>query len=211
MILKFRESTISRLERLRQREKEGSDTQEDGREREIVSEKNELLSHSYLSLTFFSQMCFLVAQFIQPWMLVFPFGSNFLKRKFLSWKTKSNTIPMSQDLQWKIWNLEVRTRLLQEGFISKLFPSRRRFFRSLVFNFIQVVWSISLVWRYFSGCNQILIVKCIRSNERLTPETSASLSLDGGNFTLFNLFDTNFFVCCNLDPPWAPGKRRDPG
>ena len=56
MILKFRESTISRLERLRQREKEGSDTQEDGREREIVSEKNELLSHSYLLLTFFSQM-----------------------------------------------------------------------------------------------------------------------------------------------------------
>lgn len=54
-------------------------------------------------------------------MLVFPFGSNFLKRKFLSWKTKSNTIPMSQDLQWKIWNLEVRTRLLQEGFISKSF------------------------------------------------------------------------------------------
>lgn len=78
-----------------------------------------LLSHSYLSLTFFSQMCFLVAQFIRPWMLVFDFGSNFLKRKFLSWKTKSNTIPMSQDLQWKIWNLEVRTRLLQEGFISK--------------------------------------------------------------------------------------------
>ena len=66
MILKFRESTISRLERLRQREKEGSDTQEDGREREIVSEKNELPSHSYLSLTFFSQVCFLVAQFIQP-------------------------------------------------------------------------------------------------------------------------------------------------
>jgi len=56
MILKFRESTISRLERLRQREKEGSDTQDDGREREIVSEKNELLSHSYLSLTFFTNM-----------------------------------------------------------------------------------------------------------------------------------------------------------
>lgn len=56
MILKFRESTISRLERLRQREKEGSDTQEDGREREIVSEKNDLLSHSYLSLTFFTNV-----------------------------------------------------------------------------------------------------------------------------------------------------------
>ncbi|XP_029214553.2 kinesin-like protein KIF15 isoform X4 [Acropora millepora] len=42
MILKFRESTISRLERLRQREKEGSDTQEDGREREIQLLKEEI-------------------------------------------------------------------------------------------------------------------------------------------------------------------------
>jgi len=39
MILKFRESTISRLERLRKREKEGSDSQEDGKDREIVSTK----------------------------------------------------------------------------------------------------------------------------------------------------------------------------
>ena len=39
MILKFRESTISRLERLRQREKEGSDTQGDEKDREIVSRK----------------------------------------------------------------------------------------------------------------------------------------------------------------------------
>ena len=37
MILKFRESTISRLERLRMREKEGADNQEDVKEREIVS------------------------------------------------------------------------------------------------------------------------------------------------------------------------------
>ena len=37
MILKFRESTISRLERLRKREKEGSDSQEDNKDREIVS------------------------------------------------------------------------------------------------------------------------------------------------------------------------------
>ena len=36
MILKFRESTISRLERLRKREKEGSDGQEDEKDREIV-------------------------------------------------------------------------------------------------------------------------------------------------------------------------------
>ena len=84
MILKFRESTISRLERLRQREKEGSDTQEDGREREIVSEKNELLSHSYLSLTFFFTNVFLCCTTYPTCMLVFPFGSNFLKRKFLS-------------------------------------------------------------------------------------------------------------------------------
>ncbi|XP_074616499.1 kinesin-like protein KIF15 isoform X1 [Acropora palmata] len=42
MILKFRESTISRLERLRQREKEGSDTQDDGREREIQLLKEEI-------------------------------------------------------------------------------------------------------------------------------------------------------------------------
>lgn len=40
MILKFRESTISRLERLRQREKEGSDTQGDEKDREIVSSKS---------------------------------------------------------------------------------------------------------------------------------------------------------------------------
>lgn len=39
MILKFRESTISRLERLRKREKEGADNQEDVKEREIVSRK----------------------------------------------------------------------------------------------------------------------------------------------------------------------------
>lgn len=39
MILKFRESTISRLERLRKREKEGSEGQEDGKDREIVSAK----------------------------------------------------------------------------------------------------------------------------------------------------------------------------
>lgn len=39
MILKFRESTISRLERLRKREKEGSEGQEDGKDREIVSVK----------------------------------------------------------------------------------------------------------------------------------------------------------------------------
>ena len=38
MILKFRESTISRLERLRKREKEGSEGQEDEKDREIVSE-----------------------------------------------------------------------------------------------------------------------------------------------------------------------------
>ena len=37
MILKFRESTISRLERLRKREKEGSEGQEDEKDREIVS------------------------------------------------------------------------------------------------------------------------------------------------------------------------------
>ena len=38
MILKFRESTISRLERLRKREKDGSDEQEDDlKDREIVS------------------------------------------------------------------------------------------------------------------------------------------------------------------------------
>lgn len=39
MILKFRESTISRLERLRKREKEGSEGQEDEKDREIVSQK----------------------------------------------------------------------------------------------------------------------------------------------------------------------------
>ena len=39
MILKFRESTISRLERLRKREKEGSEGQEDEKDREIVSTK----------------------------------------------------------------------------------------------------------------------------------------------------------------------------
>lgn len=56
-------------------------------------------------------------------------------------------------------NLELRgkDKVTSRGFHIKI-PSRRRFFRSLVFNFIQVVWSISLVWRYFSGCNQILIV-----------------------------------------------------
>lgn len=37
MILKFRESTISRLERLRKREKEGSEGQGDDKDREIVS------------------------------------------------------------------------------------------------------------------------------------------------------------------------------
>lgn len=36
MILKFRESTISRLERLRKREKEGSEGQEGEKDREIV-------------------------------------------------------------------------------------------------------------------------------------------------------------------------------
>lgn len=39
MILKFRESTISRLERLRKRDKEGSDGQEDDKDKEIVSTK----------------------------------------------------------------------------------------------------------------------------------------------------------------------------
>ncbi|XP_068722534.1 kinesin-like protein KIF15 isoform X2 [Montipora capricornis] len=42
MILKFRESTISRLERLRQREKEGSDTQEDDKDREMQLLKEEI-------------------------------------------------------------------------------------------------------------------------------------------------------------------------
>lgn len=42
MILKFRESTISRLERLRKREKEGSDTQEDEKDREIQLLKEEI-------------------------------------------------------------------------------------------------------------------------------------------------------------------------
>ena len=37
MILKFRESTISRLDRLRKREKEGSEGQGDEKDREIVS------------------------------------------------------------------------------------------------------------------------------------------------------------------------------
>lgn len=37
MILKFRESTISRLERLRKRDKEGPDGQDDDKDREIVS------------------------------------------------------------------------------------------------------------------------------------------------------------------------------
>ena len=46
MILKFRESTISRLERLRKREKEGSDTQEDEKDREIVSTTLNAFSHS---------------------------------------------------------------------------------------------------------------------------------------------------------------------
>lgn len=45
MILKFRESTISRLERLRKREKEGSDTQEDEKDREIVSRAANAFSH----------------------------------------------------------------------------------------------------------------------------------------------------------------------
>ena len=44
MILKFRESTISRLERLRKREKEGADNQEDVKEREIVSRKVDYLN-----------------------------------------------------------------------------------------------------------------------------------------------------------------------
>ncbi|CAH3020308.1 unnamed protein product, partial [Porites evermanni] len=42
MILKFRESTISRLERLRKREKEGADNQEDVKEREIQLLKEEI-------------------------------------------------------------------------------------------------------------------------------------------------------------------------
>ncbi|KAL9974095.1 hypothetical protein ACROYT_G011096 [Oculina patagonica] len=42
MILKFRESTISRLERLRKREKEGSEGQEDGKDREMQLLKEEI-------------------------------------------------------------------------------------------------------------------------------------------------------------------------
>ncbi|XP_020614830.1 kinesin-like protein KIF15 isoform X3 [Orbicella faveolata] len=42
MILKFRESTISRLERLRKREKEGSEGQEDEKDREIQLLKEEI-------------------------------------------------------------------------------------------------------------------------------------------------------------------------
>lgn len=50
MILKFRESTISRLERLRKREKEGSDTQEDEKDREIVSRAANAFSHGTVTL-----------------------------------------------------------------------------------------------------------------------------------------------------------------
>ena len=47
MILKFRESTISRLERLRKREKEGPEGQEDEKDREIVSVNCSLFIHPY--------------------------------------------------------------------------------------------------------------------------------------------------------------------
>ena len=43
MILKFRESTISRLDRLRMREKEGSEGQEDEKDREIVRACNSIV------------------------------------------------------------------------------------------------------------------------------------------------------------------------
>lgn len=50
MILKFRESTISRLERLRKRDKEGPDGQDDDKEREIVSSAETFLDFLYLSM-----------------------------------------------------------------------------------------------------------------------------------------------------------------
>ena len=43
MILKFRESTISRLDRLRMREKEGSEGLEDEKDREIVRACNSIV------------------------------------------------------------------------------------------------------------------------------------------------------------------------
>lgn len=50
MILKFRESTISRLERLRKRDKEGPDGQDDDKDREIVSSAETFLDFLYLSM-----------------------------------------------------------------------------------------------------------------------------------------------------------------
>ena len=47
MILKFRESTISRLERLRKRDKEGPDGQEDDKDKEIVSTKAFVFFHLF--------------------------------------------------------------------------------------------------------------------------------------------------------------------
>lgn len=139
MILKFRESTISRLERLRQREKEGSDTQDDGREREIVSEKNELLSHSYLSLTFFFTNVFPCCTIYSTLYACLSFWQQLLKEEISVMKDKIEHHP--DVTRFAMENLELRgkDKITSRGFRIKIVPSRQRFFGSLVFNFIQIV------------------------------------------------------------------------